>query len=152
MHQSKSQVSDATIISLLNKNDITAWAHIYDKYASMMYGIIYNMTGNEVIAGAILTEVFAGLKEEKLLSRINTALCHSLVRHTHKLTIKYLEQRGLKPISTPSAGGDYPLISTLYFELASINETGNSTNTNKEQILTSLRSEFNQFRDQSKQE
>jgi len=144
------QPSDIAIISMLTKNVDEAWVSIYDKYASMMYGIILNMTGNETLAGEILTDVFVKLRKGKLLSRVRAALCHTLVRHTHKLTFEYLKKRGLKPISTQSSNGDYPIISSLYFELATINEGGDYSDRSKEEILINIREEFNHFRNQTK--
>ncbi len=150
MHACDNQQPDTVIIAMLAQNNKEAWLHLYNKYASMLYGIILNMTGNETIAGDILTEVFIALKHKKLLMRVKDALCHSLVRHTHKLTLKYLHERGLKPISIQTPNGDYPIINSLYFELATINELGSSSDIAKQEILRSLRTEFDHFRDQSK--
>jgi hypothetical protein len=150
MHPCDDQTPDSDIIKMLANNDKAAWVHLYDKYASMLYGIILNMTGNELIAGDILTELFIELKRKKLLIRVQNALCHSLVRHTHKLTIHYLHIRGLIPISKQSANGDYPSINTLYLDLATMNELGYSSDIAKEEILLSLRAEFNNFRNKRK--
>ncbi len=150
MHVCDNQQPDHTIIALLAENHKDAWPHIYDKYASMIYGIIFNMTGDEAIAGELLTEIFLELKQKKLLARVQTALCHTLVRLTHKLTIKLLNARGLTPISIQLVNGNYPIISSLYFELTTINEKGADSAVTKQEILKNLRAEFNHFRNQNK--
>lgn len=142
------QQPDTVIISLLAKNGKEAWIHLYDKYVAMMYGIIFNMTGNETISSDILTDVFYELKAKKMLQGVKVALCHTLVRHTYKLATAYLKKRGLTPISIQSINGDYPVINSLYFELATINEFGHATGRSKEDVLISLREEFNHFQNQ----
>lgn len=146
MHICDNQQPDTTIIAMLAKNDDSAWVQLYDKYASMMYGIVLNMTGDEKVSGEILTDVFMQLKDKKLLSGVKAALCHSLIRHTYQLTIKYLTARGLTPISIEPVNGNYPRINSLYFELSTINEQGVDADNSKDTILKSLQAEFNQFR------
>lgn len=146
MHISNNQQPDHVILLLLAQNQEDAWPYLYDKYASMMYGIVYNMTGDEAKAAEILTEIFLTLKQKKMLSRVQNALCHSLVRHTHKLTLQHLKKLGLKPISLQTVNGNYPIINELYFELNTLNETEIHSDVHKKEILTSLRLEFNSFR------
>ena len=150
MHISDNQQPDHVILLLLAQNQEDAWPYLYDKYASMMYGIVFNMTGNESKAGEILTEIFLTLREKKMLSRVRNALCHSLVRHTHKLTIQHLKALGMKPISVQSKSGNYPIINALYFELEAINEQELDSDISKQEILKNLRAEFNHFRAHNK--
>jgi hypothetical protein len=146
MHILDNQQSDTTIIAMLAKNEKFGWELLYDKYASMLYGIVLNMTGDEKVSGEILTDVFIQFRDKKMLSMVKTALCHSLIRHTYQLTIKYLAARGLTPISIEPVNGNYPRINSLYFELSTINEQGVDADNSKDTILKSLQAEFNQFR------
>lgn len=111
-----------------------------------MYGIVFNMAGEEKIAEEILVEIFIDLKKKKLLSGVRTALCHSLIRHTHKLTLVHLLARGLKPVRIQAENGNPPAISSLYFELAAINQVETNSDMAKQEILSNLRTEFNRFR------
>ncbi len=146
MHPCNNQEPDTAIILLLAKNDDTAWSYIYDKYAPIMYGIIYNMTGAENVAEEILVEIFIDLKRKKMLSGVRTALCHSIIRHTHRLTLSHLIARGLTPAQIQPENGNHPAISTLYFELAAINQLETTSSLAKQAILLNLRAEFNRFR------
>lgn len=146
IHPCNNQEPDTNIILLLAENDDAAWAHLYDKYASIMYGIVYKMVGEENVAEEILVEVFIDLKRKKMLAGVRTALCHSIIRHTHRLTLSHLVARGLKPVRTQSENGSQSAISTLYFELAAINQLETTSSLAKQAILLNLRAEFNRFR------
>ena len=50
-----------------DKNNISTWEQVYDKYAPMMYGTIINMTHDEKMAGDILQEVFLDLKKKDII-------------------------------------------------------------------------------------
>ncbi len=127
------------------QNDKLAWEYLYDKYASMMYGIIINIAGDKTHADDILTDIFVELKTKEMLSRIQSALCHTLIRFTYVLTVKYLKEKELKSGQTILENNNSPHIYLLYKQLSTLNESAAKSLIIKRNILLNLRSEFIQF-------
>ncbi|MDZ4845838.1 MAG: hypothetical protein SH857_09840 [Chitinophagales bacterium] len=142
---------DSTIISMLVQNKESVWEIVHDKYAPMMYGVILNMTGDDKIAEEIFKETFRELKERRMLSRIYTALCHCLLRHTYRLTLKHLKARKLKPVSYKPLNGSYPLINLLCFELVSLKEAALKSGIPERDVPKKLRAEYRLLWSKSKQ-
>lgn len=118
------------------------WSHLYDEYAPMMYGTILKMADNETIAEEIFENVFLELKERKILSPHHTPIRYCVLRHTHKLTLKYLKELGIvaKPYHE-----NYPLINLFYFEQISLEEAAIKSDIPTGIVLKNLRAEFNHF-------
>ncbi len=146
MHTCDNHLSDAAIILLLVKKNKIAWVHIYGKYAAMMYGIVFNLAKDETTAAEILIEIFDEIKQKNMLSNAQSTLCHILAHFTRKLTIEHLTQRGLNLPVIQETSKEYPLVSTLFFGLSTVNDTGENLGIAKEEILVNLREEFNQLR------
>ena len=94
MHPSDDYPTDTAISLMLDQDNKIAWEHIYNKYASIMYGIIQNLTSNKEISEEIMIEVFVNLKRNKLLQGVETTLCRTLVIQTYHITTKYLKAIG----------------------------------------------------------
>lgn len=135
--------SKTNIVSNFIQNKESDWACFYDTYAPVMYGTILKMTGDAALADEILEEVFLDLYRQKIFRPYNTAPCMSLLRHTFQLTLKYLENKGLKAYE--SFNKDYPLINLFYFQQATLKEAAKKTDTTEKEVLTNLREEFNHF-------
>jgi DNA-directed RNA polymerase specialized sigma24 family protein len=135
--------SKATLVPNLVQNKESDWANFYDKYASIIYGAILEMTGDEVSSTEILEEIFLDLYKKKVFSPYHTTFCMSLLRHTFQLTVKYLETKGLKVHQ--SFNENYPLINLFYFKQVSLKEVAMKTNTIEKEVLKNLREEFNHF-------
>jgi hypothetical protein len=139
--------SDTEILSMLVENKKSAWAHLYDKYAPLMYGTILKMTGDETLAEAIFEIAFVELKERKILSPPHVDIRHSLLRYTYKITLKNLKVRGLK---AHPLNAHYPLINLFYFEQISLKEAATKLDITELAVLKQLRAEFNHFCNRSK--
>ena len=140
------QYADADFMTNAIKNDQNVWVALYDKYAPMIYGIAFNMTGDESAASRICTEIFLTVKQNELFPDTQDSLSQLLIRRTHELTITHLKRYGLVPQDLSPASEDYPVINALSFELATLEEPGSTSKTTKQEILKKLRVAFNQFR------
>ncbi|MEO7210571.1 MAG: hypothetical protein ABIY35_06485 [Chitinophagaceae bacterium] len=84
-------ISGNQIIAMLEENNPLAWENLYDKYASVMYGLICNLTEDKLLAEEILMNAFLELKQKQILSKIKYALLPIIMRYTHSYTIEYLK-------------------------------------------------------------
>lgn len=134
--------NNTELISLPIEKKESAWAHLYDKYAPLMYGTILNMTGDETLAEVLFEVAFLELKERKILSPPHTDMRHSLLRYTYKITLKNLKARGLK---ARPLNAHYPLINLFYFEQMTLKEAATTLDTTEIDVLKKLRTEFNHF-------
>ena len=146
---SKIPISDKEILSLLVTDHSSGWELLYHKYAPMMYESILNMTGNETIADELFNESFQYLKDEKALSKNQTALCHRLLKHTYRMTLKQLKARKLKPIDPQPFNGNYPLIKLICIESVTLKEAATKSGLAKQDVPRKLRAEFKQLCKQS---
>jgi hypothetical protein len=107
-------VSEKHIISMLQAKNPLAWEKLYDKYASAMYGLIFNITKDKSLAEDIFMGAFLDLKQKQILSDIKYALCPAILRYTFSYTTKYLKEIGMtpKPINPPKEGKLIHLINT----------------------------------------
>jgi DNA-directed RNA polymerase specialized sigma24 family protein len=143
-------ISDTTIVSMMTENNLSAWEHLYDKYAPMMYGAIFQITGDAAMAEEIFKKCFLELKENDDLLKVKTALCPFLLRHAHSATLNYLKNCGLASVVTGQASfNDDPLIQLLSSENVTINES--KSNFTQKKARKKLREEFNILRNQRKQ-
>ncbi len=133
-------ISDQNILSLIGENNLEAWGHLYDKYAPVMFGIVYHLTDDRIVAEEIFKEVFIRLKEDKILSKYKYVLCTYLVRHTNRFTRHQLMKRGL--ICTQDNKDETSLISILYTQHITMKEAAFQFNFTEEEAKLKLRLEF----------
>ncbi|MEO7766497.1 MAG: hypothetical protein ABIS01_03685, partial [Ferruginibacter sp.] len=62
---------DKQILTILEENSLLAWERLYDKNASAMYGLIFSLVNDKVIAEKIFIAGFIHLKENTILSTTN---------------------------------------------------------------------------------
>ncbi len=144
------QHSDTIVLQMHTHNNETTWAHLYDTYAPMMYGTILKMTGNETIAEEILEETFLELKEKKMFLGVQVNLCNRFMQHTYRITLKYLKERNLKPISIHPFNENYPNINGLCFEGSTSTEVATNSAITEQEVRRNIRAEFNALRNQRK--
>lgn len=82
-------IKDTTQLSLA-ENKYKTWESIYDRYAPLIYGIIYRLTGAEVIAENILIKCFFHLKEKQIISTDQPVILPSVLRSTYRFTLQQL--------------------------------------------------------------
>ena len=104
MESVANQISDSTILNLIRENNLKGWNLLYDKYTSMMYGIIYTHKDDKGLADEILINLFIRLKEEQMLLRINFALCVCIPYHTYSNAEQELKRRGINCTESPFMG------------------------------------------------
>ena len=76
------------ISNLVQSSDSVAY--IYNEYAPIIYDTILKITGDDVLGEEIFEEVFLDLHTKKMLVPEHPTLCHTLLTHTFKLTLKHL--------------------------------------------------------------
>ncbi|MEO6869199.1 MAG: hypothetical protein ABI168_06120 [Ginsengibacter sp.] len=105
--------SDNKIISMIAQRQIMGWVHLYDKYSSPMYGIIFILSKNKNIAESIFFDYFLHLeKNSEILTMQKNMLCPFLMQGTYTFGINELERIGLQP-DTSTLGGSPKLIQLL---------------------------------------
>lgn len=139
--------TDQDILSLIDENITEAWGHLYDKYASAMFGIICNLTKDRVLAEEIFEDAFLQLKERKIISKNTYALCSCLLRYTHTFTQQQLKVRGLnKSINFNEKSS---LLDIFCSQNISPREVATQLKTTEKEIKQSLRAEFLILRSQN---
>ncbi len=77
-------VNDNIILSQINIGDISGWDALYDKYASMMYGVILRLSVSSEEADEILVSVFLQLNNAPALLLKGPNLCLSLLQYINQ--------------------------------------------------------------------
>ena len=89
--------SDQNILSMISENNLEAWGHVYDKYATEMFGVINKLTEDKKIAEEIFKEAFLQLKEKQILSKLKYSLYAWLLMYTQIFAQRLLKERGIIP-------------------------------------------------------
>ena len=87
--------SDQNILSMISENNLEAWGHVYDKYATEMFGVIHKLTEDKKIAEEIFKEAFLQLKEKQILSKLKYSLYAWLLMYTQIFAQRQLKERGI---------------------------------------------------------
>lgn len=140
MYSPSSKISDQTILSLLADNHLKAWELLYEKYAAALYGIIYNLTDDSIIAEEIFIAAFLQLKEKEILSKVTHALFPCLLRHVHTFTRQQLKERRM-PWQTKTAE-ETTLVNTLCTQQISIKELASKFKMTEQEAKNKIRFEF----------
>lgn len=122
---------------------------LYDKYSSVIYGCIYNMTGNKKTAEKIFTTAFLELIEENFFSNSTHAFYPKLLRALYSFTVKWLKQNGIS-YTALGTNKQSSLINYFCTECSTVQDAASLLNVNKEYIYKSLRLEFLEIRSQNK--
>ncbi len=88
-------ISDHEILSLIAQHSLDGWGQLYDKYASAMFGIIYNLTNDNNLSQEIFKAAFLQLKESGILEKVTHALCPFLLRYSNNFTRQQLLEQGI---------------------------------------------------------
>lgn len=105
--------SDNKIISMIAQKQIMGWMHLYDKYSSSMYGIIFILSKNKNIAESIFFDYFLHLeKSSEILTMQKNRICPFLMQGTYSFGICELKRKGLEP-DTSTLGDSPKLIQLL---------------------------------------
>ena len=115
MENFTNQISDLTILTLIRENNLKGWEQLYDKYGSVIYGVICSFTSEKNLAEEILIKLFCCLKEEKTILKINFSLCVCLLTFTYYYTRQELKIRGIN--ATESQIGANSFIQNFYSKL-----------------------------------
>lgn len=112
-----------------------------------MYGLIYNLTDDKVLAEEIFIHAFIQLKEKQTLSRINSGLCYTLLRYIYTFTTKQLKEYGIKPKSH-NQSEEMELIHLFCIQCNSLKEIASILNITEEETIKKVRSQLLKFRNQ----
>ena len=142
--------TDIGLVSGLIDKKQTAWEQLYDTYASMMYGSILSITGDEKTACELLQEAFVELRNREVLLRTQSSLCVALIKHCCNITLKYLKTQGLKP-QQERLNRNCRLIYFFYFEDLTLSEIALQLAMPELEVLKNLQAEFREIRNHAKQ-
>ncbi len=141
-------LSGNQIIVMLEENNPLAWGHLYDKYAPAMYGLIYNLTKDKILAEEIFMSAFLELKQKQTLSKIKYALLPIILRHTYSYTTKHLRKIRVTPkiLNPPKEAQVIHLLTT---QCISLNEAASILNITEKETKERLHVEFLNLRRQN---
>ena len=138
--------SDVEIISMLRQGNRSAWEHLYNKYAAVMYGAILRFTDDQDLAEEILVESFVQLKTKSILASANRLLCLSVLHHTFLVVKRILESRGIALKHDIEANEIYAILNCVIIKQHSLEEIAHNTGTTNEAVKIRLRAELLQLR------
>ncbi|REG94337.1 RNA polymerase sigma factor [Algoriphagus antarcticus] len=138
-------VSEKEIIGMLQENNPVAWRKLYDKYASAMYGLIYNLTKDKLLAEEIFMGAFLDLKQKQILSKTKYAFCPAILRYTYSYTTNHLKEIGIPPknLNPPK---EAELVHLLTTQCNSLNEAASILNISLKEAKKRLHFEFSNLR------
>ena len=139
------KISDTEIISMLQENNLKGWEMLYDKYAPLMYGLVYDLTNSKPLAEQIFSNAFLRLKNVLSISEKRFALCGTILRHTYIYTIKQLRIQGMevKPFK-PEPG--FNIIQLLCTQCNSLKEIASRFHISEAEAKKQLLFELSTFR------
>ena len=140
MESVANQISDSTILNLIRENNLKGWNLLYDKYTSMMYGIIYTHNDDKGLADEILINLFIRLKEEQMLLRINFALCLCIPHHTYSIAEQELKRRGINCTESPFMGNS--ILHIFNSQYTAIKKVAAKFKISKKKVKQNLHKEF----------
>ena len=140
MESVANQISDSTILNLIRENNLKGWNLLYDKYTSMMYGIIYTHKDDKGLADEILINLFIRLKEEQMLLRINFALCVCIPYHTYSNAEQELKRRGINCTESPFMGNS--ILHIFNSQYTAIKKVAAKFKISKKKVKQNLHKEF----------
>ena len=133
------------IMSMLQDNNPLAWENLYDKYATAMYGLIYNLTENKVLAEEIFKNVFLELKQKQVLLKAECSLYPTIIRYTYSYTTNHLKEIGINP-KTLDSPKETQLIYLLTTKCNSLSEVASILNISVIDAKKRLQDEFVKLR------
>ena len=134
-------IIDKQIFYLSASKKLTSWEGLYDEYAGIMYGMIYNLTGDKELAEKILLSFFVRLKKEGAILKIEHGLCIFLLRYTYNFTLQQLKSYHIQPIQCDRQL--YPeVINLLCTKYSSVSEVASHINISEEEVVKKLQTEF----------
>lgn len=136
------------IIAMLKENNPLAWGHLYDKYASAMYGLICKLAADKLLAKEILLKTFIELKQKQILSKIKFALLPIILRYTHSFTIEYLKNIRITE-KTIHPQKETELIHLFTTQCSSLKEAANMLHITEKETKKRLQVEFLNLRIQN---
>lgn len=83
-------MADSELKSLLKTNKNSGWMAVYDKYAAVMYGNIFNITKDKALAEKIFIVAFKRLREDQSEVLICCSIPLYLCTFGKKITMEYL--------------------------------------------------------------
>jgi DNA-directed RNA polymerase specialized sigma24 family protein len=138
-------VLEKKLINMVQVNNPVEWRKLYDKYASAMYRLIYNLTKDKSLAEEILMDAFLDLKQKKILSKPKCALYPIIMRHTYSFTTKHLREISISPENS-NPPKEAELIHLLTTQCNSLKEAASILNISDKEAKIRLQVEFSSLR------
>ncbi len=141
MQKQTTDLTDQHILFLIAREDPEVWEQLYDRYASVMYGIICNLVPDRALAAQIFEAAFLQLKEKNILAKATGALCPRLMRYTYNFTIQQLNRHSINPLPVQSPA-DITITQLLHTHCNTLQEAATVLNITVEEAKTKLHLEF----------
>jgi DNA-directed RNA polymerase specialized sigma24 family protein len=143
--------SDSTIVSMLTEKNSSAWEQLYDKYAPLMYGAVFQITKDDRVAEKIFKECFLQLKESKNISNVRGPLDFFLLKHAQNFTLNYFKLIELAVEVNKKENHNTPLVEMLESKQITVKRSEPVSTVEQKEARKKLREEFNLLRAQHKQ-
>lgn len=136
------------IISNFQKTPVIFESHsqmtieqVYDKYASVVYGVINSLTDNITISDKIFTDIFLKIKDDVSDFKVNGNVYPSLMRFTHDFATQQLIHYGISPkISSNQKVNN--LTYWLHTRYESLDEIALSLEISHDEVMQKVRKEY----------
>lgn len=146
MTVSKTIISDADILMLIEQDNNKGWEYLYDKYAAMMYGAILRVTDNTVLADKILVRSFLNCKKNRFFAATKTSLCLALLRVANAAAKEILGKNGVGIKMQDQSDATFPILNSLLFHSLSLKDCAALHTVTEGECKSMLSIEINQWR------
>lgn len=119
-------LTDTEILQKIHADEAGATEHLYDKYASHIFGIINLLSKNTSLNELMLLQLFTTLTDDIKPALQRRHLISWLYGHTFKFTIAELYARGIEP-NTDDIKNSPPLIQRIYRIFLDKHQAGGQT-------------------------
>ena len=140
MQSVANKISDSTTVVFIRENNLRGLNKSYNKYAPVIYGVIFTHTADKSVAAWIIIQLFVHLNQAKIFLKINFSLCVSMIKYTHIYLRQKLKIRGIN--FTVSLIEATSLIQTFCFQLTTIKQESSKLKISKKEVTQYLYKEF----------
>lgn len=132
---------DGILLSGIEQGDLTSLGMMYDKYSTILYGIIIRIVKNETLAENVLTKVFLNVKNQSVSVSNSSSIFCFLFKYCRQISFDALKEQQLKNL--PQHNGVYGISTTafelLYYKGLNYNEAAIILNKTVEEVKVEVR-------------
>lgn len=134
-------LSNREILTRLLDNDPDVWENIYDKFSSVIFEVISNLTTDPRLKKDIFTEVFRDIKQSGILLEASSAnMSFTISRYVYRYTVTKLGLREPDPMT--DGNGKPGIVNLLSTRCDSIRDAAFILNITEEEAKRQLHLEW----------